>query len=106
MKNSNLINALNNCLVHCLNCADACLDADDVSKMKDCIRTDRACAEICSATVKLLAMDSPHAKAMVELCHDICRKCAEECSRHDHQHCKGCAEACNKCAQACEEYLR
>ena len=105
MKNQKLIEALNNCVAHCNHCADACLDDDMVKMMVDCIRTDRACAEICSTTVKLLAMDSAFAKAMVEKCHEICKQCAEECEGHEHQHCKDCAEACRACAAACKEYL-
>nr|AOE05637.1 hypothetical protein [uncultured bacterium] len=50
-------------------------------------------------------MDSAFAKAMVEICHKVCVKCADECKGHDHQHCKDCAEACRKCADACEAYL-
>ncbi|PZW40775.1 uncharacterized protein DUF326 [Mesonia algae] len=105
MKNSKLIEALNNCIAHCNYCSDACLNEDNIKMMVDCIRTDRACAEVCSATVKLLAMDSAFAKAMVEKCHEICKQCADECGKHDHQHCKDCAEACKKCADACEAYL-
>ena len=105
MKNQKLIDALNDCIIHCNYCADACLDADNIKMMVDCIRTDRACAEVCSTTVKLLAMDSAFAKAMVEQCHKICQQCAEECAKHDHQHCKDCADACRKCAEACKSYL-
>ena len=105
MKNSQLIEALNNCVAHCNYCADACLDADDIKMMVDCIRTDRACAEVCSATAKLLATDYANAKGLVEYCKSICEKCADECAKHDHQHCKDCAEACRQCAEACEGYL-
>ncbi|HEU5147385.1 MAG TPA: four-helix bundle copper-binding protein [Chryseosolibacter sp.] len=27
--------------------------------------------------------------------------CAEECNKHNHEHCKVCAEACLACAEAC-----
>ncbi len=30
MKSSKLIEALNNCVLHCNYCADACLDEDDM----------------------------------------------------------------------------
>jgi len=105
MKNAKLIEALNNCVAHCNYCADACLDEDMVKMMVDCIRTDRACAEICSTTAKLLAANYTDVKAIVEACHKICVKCADECGKHDHQHCKDCAEACRKCADACKTYL-
>ena len=83
MKNSKLIEALNNCVAHCNYCADACLDADDIKMMVDCIRTDRACAEVCSATAKLLAANYSDAKGMVEYCHKTCKKCAEEWCRSE-----------------------
>ncbi|WP_158686517.1 four-helix bundle copper-binding protein, partial [Cronobacter sakazakii] len=30
---------------------------------------------------------------------------AEECGKHDHDHCQRCAEACKKCADACRKML-
>lgn len=105
MRNSKLINALNNCIAHCNYCADACLDAHNIQMMVDCIRIDRACSEVCSATAKLLATNYPGIKDMVEYCLNICKKCANECAKHDHEHCVDCAEACRKCAKACEEYF-
>ena len=104
MKNQKLLEALNNCITHCNYCAGACLREDNVKMMTDCIQTDIACAEICSTTAKLIAMESPFAQAMVEKCKQICEKCADECAKHDHQHCQDCAEACRKCAEACESY--
>ncbi len=105
MKNSKLIQALNNCMAHCNYCADACLSEDDIKMMVDCIRTDRACAEICGATATLLASNYGDVKGMVEQCRDICKKCADVCDKHDHQHCKECAKACKECADACEKFL-
>ncbi|ECX3894299.1 four-helix bundle copper-binding protein, partial [Salmonella enterica] len=29
------------------------------------------------------------------------KACAEECARHDHDHCQNCARACSQCADAC-----
>ena len=105
MKNIKLIEALNNCITHCNYCAGACLREDDVNMMVECIRLDIACAEVCSTTVKLLAMESPFATEMVAKCMEICKQCADECGKHEHQHCKECSEACRKCAAACEAYL-
>ncbi|HLW14588.1 MAG TPA: four-helix bundle copper-binding protein [Flavobacteriaceae bacterium] len=105
MKNSKLMEALNNCIVHCNYCADACLDEKDVKMMINCIRTDRACAEICNTTLNLLSSNYADAKDMVAYCYKTCLKCAEECAKHDAKHCKDCAEACRKCAEACKAYL-
>ncbi|KVV15689.1 four-helix bundle copper-binding protein [Flavobacterium sp. TAB 87] len=106
MKNTKLIEALNNCAMHCKYCADACLDEDHVKMMVNCIKTDIACAEICTTTAKLLAGNYEDVKSLVQVCLEICKKCAEECEQHDHQHCKDCAAACRSCEAACEAYLK
>ncbi len=104
MKHSKLIEALNNCAAKCNYCADACLDEDNIQMMVKCIRTDRACAAVCTATAALLAGNYKNAQAMVDYCQQICNQCAEECEQHDHDHCQECAEACRKCAEACKNY--
>ena len=38
------------------------------------------------------------------LCEKACRHCAEECSKHGHEHCKVCAEKCTQCAEACHAH--
>lgn len=106
MKNDQLIKALTNCVSHCNYCADACLSEDNIQMMVDCIRTDRACAEVCSTTAALLAANYEDVQDLVAYCHKICFACAEECGKHEHQHCKDCAEACNACADACAEFLK
>ncbi len=107
MKNSKLIDALNNCVAHCNYCADACLDEKNIQMMVDCIRTDKVCAEVCSATAKILATSYEDVNDLIKYCHKLCIECAKECEKHKdhHQHCKECADACRKCAAACEEYL-
>jgi hypothetical protein len=29
--------------------------------------------------------------------------CADECSKHEYDHCKHCAAVCERCAEACAE---
>lgn len=105
MRNEKLITALGNCINHCNYCADACLGEDGVKNMVDCIRTDRVCAEACAALNQILAMDYNNVKGLIKYCEQICTECADECGKHDMQHCQDCAEACRKCAKACKEYL-
>lgn len=105
MRNEKLIHALGNCINHCNYCADSCLDEENVKMMVDCIRVDRACAEVCSTLAQVLATKFDDVKDLVRYCKKICAACADECAKHDHQHCKDCAEACRKCAEACESYL-
>ncbi|MDR5591978.1 four-helix bundle copper-binding protein [Christiangramia sp. SM2212] len=104
MRNEKLISALGNCINHCNYCADACLDEDNVKMMKDCIRTDRVCAEVCSTLNQVLATNYKDVQGLVDYCKKVCQACADECGKHDHQHCKDCAKACQECVKACEAY--
>lgn len=68
MRNEKLIHALGNCINHCNYCADSCLDEDDVKKMVDCIRTDKVCAEVCSALSQVLATSYSDVRGLVQYC--------------------------------------
>ena len=105
MRNEKLIHALGNCINHCNYCADACLDEDDVKMMVTCIRTDKVCAEVCSALNQVLATNYKNVDGLVKYCIEVCNDCAEECGNHDHDHCQECAKACRQCAEACQAYL-
>ncbi|PTX41720.1 uncharacterized protein DUF326 [Christiangramia gaetbulicola] len=105
MRNEKLISALGNCINHCNYCADACLEEDNVKMMKDCIRLDRVCAEVCSTLNQVLATDYKDVKGLVEYCKKVCQACVDECGKHDTQHCKDCAKACKECVTACESFL-
>jgi hypothetical protein len=37
------------------------------------------------------------------LCAEVCQACADECGRHDVDHCQQCAEACRLCAAECRK---
>lgn len=104
MENQQLIQKLARCAAACETCMDACLSEDDVKKMVQCIRLDRDCAIICKATATLLASNSPHAQHLIKECEEVCRLCAEECEKHDMEHCKECAWACRECEEACKSY--
>lgn len=104
-KNNTLIESLQNCITACNYCASSCLDEDNVASMTDCIKKDWDCASICSMTLDLLLNDSDHTIKAVELCKDICAECAEECEKHDHDHCQECADACRRCEEHCRNYL-
>jgi hypothetical protein len=105
MKNGKLIATLEGCIVHCNHCADACLDEDNIKMMVDCIRNDRVCVEVCSALKNILGTSYTNVDGLVKYCEQVCRECADECAKHESQHCKDCAEACRQCAEACKEYL-
>lgn len=105
MRNEKLITALGDCINHCNYCADACLDEENVKMMKDCIRLDRVCAEACAALNQILAINNSNVNDLVAYCKKVCQQCADECGKHDHQHCKDCAKACKECVSACEAFV-
>lgn len=105
MRNEALIHALGNCINHCNYCADACLDEENVKEMTTCIRTDRVCAEVCSALNQVLATGYSDVNDLVKYCMKVCSACADECGKHDANHCQNCADACRKCADACKTFL-
>lgn len=72
--------------------------------MVKCIRTDKVCAEACAALTQILATNYKDVQGLVDYCIKVCNDCADECEKHDHQHCKDCAKACRECARACEQY--
>jgi len=105
------IDACGACAGACTSCADACLSEEMVAELRKCIRLNLDCAEICTATGRVLIRqteyDAPTSKAQVEACAEACRTCAEECERHAdmHDHCRVCAEACRRCEEACRAFL-
>ncbi len=104
---STSIKARFDCLQACVACADACLGEDTVVALRRCIATNLSCADICSATGRILSRqvdyDAEVTRGALEACREACRRCAEECERHAtmHQHCRVCAEACRRCEEAC-----
>ncbi len=93
------------CIHACNDCHDACLDEKHVMMMAGCIRMDKECAEICSATLQLVHRGGRFAKEMLALCAKACEACAEECGKHAEGHCQECAQMCRDCAKSCREFL-
>lgn len=105
MRNENLIHALGKCINACNYCADACLDEENVKMMKDCIRTDRVCAEVCSALNQVLATGYEDVEGLIQYCISVCKACGDECAKHEHEHCQACAKACKACEEECKSFL-
>lgn len=99
------------CVQACTSCADACLAEEEVAELRNCIRTDLDCADICATTASVLSRRTGNnltvVKAQLEACRVACATCAEECEHHAgmHDHCRICAEACRRCEQACADLL-
>lgn len=98
---ADLIQDLINCALACEACATACLAEKDVMMMTRCIELDRDCADTCFQAARLLMRDSEFVSQFLTATEEICQLCAEECKKHEHEHCKICADACEQCAEAC-----
>jgi hypothetical protein len=102
--NIELVDEIMNCASTCEYCATACLNEENPEMMKDCIILDRDCADVCRLTATLLSRNSKNIDKILEACAEICNKCADECSKHEHDHCQDCAKVCRECAEACMEF--
>lgn len=100
-KYADTIHVLHKCMEACNHCYDACLKEDEIDMMRDCIRLDRECADMCGFLEQALIRDTPFAAQLAKVCADICEACGMECRKHDHDHCQQCADACFRCMEAC-----
>ncbi|HTU11107.1 MAG TPA: four-helix bundle copper-binding protein [Allosphingosinicella sp.] len=110
--------ALQRCIEHCYACAqacsacaDACLAEPAVFALRNCIRLNLDCADLCATIGRIATRGTGSNEAlMAELlnsCALICRMCADECQRHAgrYEHCRICAAACRACAESCGEAI-
>lgn len=99
------------CAQACTACADACLAEDEVAELRQCIRSNLDCADVCAATGALgsrqTGSDEAILRSMLATCEQACRLCADECRRHAsrHEHCRICAEVCVECESACRDAM-
>ena len=99
------------CAQTCTSCADACLAEERVAELRQCIRLNLDCADLCYAAGSLASRRTgSNETAIVEAlraCAMACRLCGEECARHgEHmEHCRICAEACRACEAACVDAI-
>lgn len=105
------IEACYTCAQACTVCADACLAEQAVDQLKQCIRLNLDCADICAATGAMasrrIGSNVEVLRAMIRACELSCHTCGEACQRHgaEHEHCRICADACMQCAAACRDAL-
>jgi len=99
--NDEIIKKLDICIAACNFCAASCLQEEHVNHMARCISLDMDCADVCRAAAVLLARGSRHGKHLLKECIELCEACADECEKHEHDHCRACATACRECAEAC-----
>jgi hypothetical protein len=105
------IEACFDCAQTCISCADACTAEQRVAELRQCIRLDMDCADVCAMTGALASRRSGEnigvLRSAIELCALACQLCAEECDKHaqHHRHCRTCAEECRRCHRACVSAL-
>ncbi|WP_373046909.1 four-helix bundle copper-binding protein [Vulgatibacter sp.] len=106
------IEACFECEQICVTCADACLAEEQVGMLRECIRLNLDCADLCGATGRLISRQARPEPALwratLEACAQACRSCAEECAKHQdrHEHCRICKESCERCERACRDALQ
>ena len=95
----------------CTACADSSLAEDEVATLVLSIARCDDCADVCTATERLLSRplhaDKTVVHRLLRACVRECAICAEECERHAayHKHCGICARACRLCEKACSDLL-
>ncbi len=100
------------CAQACSACADACLGEPHLFHLRDCIRLNLDCADLCATIGRVATRGTGIREGLLaeilNTCALICRFCADECDRHSRQyeHCRICAAACRSCAEACGEAIR
>lgn len=91
------------CSAMCASCADAC--AAEEMDMRQCIRTCLDCSDICEAASKVALRRTGSNEGVLRAALDLAVKaaetCAQECEKHDHEHCKLCAEMCREVVEDC-----
>lgn len=95
----------------CASGADACLEEPAVAVLRDCIRAQQNCADVCLTTARVLSRlgsaTGESWRALLEACRTASAFCAEQCGRHsvEYLHCRLSAEAAERCGQACTDLL-
>lgn len=96
------------CIDACLESMNACnysyvssLKEYDLASLRESMRLDRECADICSYAIQAMTRQSTFVAGILRLCAEICEACADESSKQIHNHCRECIEACRRCAEAC-----
>jgi hypothetical protein len=104
-KYQKFINDFTRCAEACYECFNACLNEQDISTRKNCIKLLIECAKMCETTALIMSMDGKFVKRQSELCAEVCDVCSQEYALFEDEHCQKCAQECRTCADACREML-
>jgi hypothetical protein len=96
----------------CVTCADACLGETTLAPVRDCIRVNLDCADVCALTSHLVSRaysaEPKLVQAQLEICASLCAACEAACRKlaHSLSHCQMCAQACGHCEALCREAVQ
>ena len=99
---SDLQQKLINCAIACESCETACLNEDNITLLARCIELTRDCADICMLGSRMVQRESEIEEEYLKLTAAMCAMCADECRKHNNEHCKACADECDACVEACQ----
>lgn len=98
------------CIELCYQCANACdacttntLKEKEVIAMTKCIELNIYCAEVCRLAASLVSKGELFMPEICGFCAKVCNACADECARHQNEHCLESAFFCRQCAEACSK---
>lgn len=83
-------------------CADECIQMGD-EDMARCIELCRDVADLTTMHARFMARNSNYSPQLAQACAGACEECAEECERHDAEHCQVCADVLRDCAETCRQ---
>ena len=100
------------CAQVCTSCADACLSESMVEHLRQCIRLNLDCADLCQAGGTIASRSTGSNEDVLRHALEAwciaCGRCAKECElhAHSHEHCSICARQCRECEDACRLAIR
>lgn len=72
--------------------------------LETCARLCRDVADITATHARFMERDSNYSPELPRIDAGVCEECAEECERHDAEHCQVCADL-RECAESCRNLL-
>lgn len=96
------------CPQTCTACADARLAEEMVEQLRQCIRYNLGCADVCAAAGRLpsrcTGANVQVLRRMPVTCMAARRVGGDECESHagHHEYCRICAGSCRRCERACQ----
>jgi len=97
------ITACNECRRVCLGHVRHCLDIGGEHAEADHIAMLLTSAQVCSAAVELMTIDSEWHPIFCDLCAQVCEDCADECAAMGEM--EDCVAACRQCVQSCRQMV-